>query len=375
MEPETLTEPFKPISRLLHYRSKGLAKGAPLALPIALSSTFDQPGEPDGTHHYGRSGNPTVEEVEAELGLLEDAQCLLFPSGMAAIAAVLYTLLRPGDRVICHADGYYQARALLEEHFAPLGVQIRYVPTAYMAEADFSHTRLVLLETPCNPGLDVCDIRQLHARASPHGTAIVADNTLATPLAQRPLDLGADISVMADTKSMSGHSDILAGQVTTRNSGLASAMRSWRKAAGAIISPFDAYLLHRGVQTLELRSDRASANAMALGRLLSTVPGITGVRYPGLASDPSYTVARKQMTGFGPVLGFCFETRKLAEDFITCHPLLAAATSFGGVHSSAECRARWGDKVAPGFVRFACGIEPEDDLVRATRETVNALLP
>jgi cystathionine gamma-lyase len=373
-EPGILTEPFHPISRLLHFRSKGLAKGAPLALPIALSSTFQQPGEPDGTHHYGRSGNPTVEEVEAELGLLENASCLLFSSGMAAIAAVLYTHLRPGDRVVCHADGYYQVRALLETHFAPLGIRIDYVPTTYIAQTDFSSARLVLLETPSNPGLDVCDVREVR-RNAPAGTIIVADNTLATPMAQRPLDLGADIAVMANTKSMGGHSDILAGQISTRSPDMASAIQKWRKSAGPIISPMDAYLLHRGIQTLELRTQRANANALSLARLLSGQRGISGVRYPGLAADPGHTIASRQMTGFGPVLCFSFETRELAEAFIDRHPLLASATSFGGVHSSAECRVRWGDNVVPGFVRFACGIEPEDDLIRATRETLQALSP
>ncbi len=368
-----MTDSFSPISRLLHHRSKGLAKGEPLALPIIASSTFEQPGDPDGTHFYGRNGNPTVEAVEAELGLLENADCVLFPSGMAAIAAAFHAHLRPGDTVLVHADGYYNARGLLAELFVPMGVTVRTCPTAAMAGADFSGVKLALIETPSNPGLAVCDIAAVAREAKKAGTILVADNTTATPLCQRPLDLGADYTVMAGTKSLAGHSDILAGIVCTRSGRFLEGIRTVRRLSGALISPFDAYLLHRGLATAELRIARANANAQAVAEALAKHPKVTDVRYPGLRNDPFHAVAAAQMSGFGPIVCFSLPNRAAAEAFIAGHPLVAAATSFGGVHSSAECRIRWGDDVAEGFIRFACGIEPTADLVLATMQALDSL--
>lgn len=361
-----MTDPYSPISRLLHHRTQRLSKGEPIALPIIASSTFQQPGDPDGTHFYGRNGNPTVEEVEAEIAIIEDAPSVLFPSGMAAIASVFFGHLRPGDRVLIHSDGYYNARALLAAQFEPLGIRVHTVPTAEFTAADFTGIKLALIETPSNPGLDVCDIAAVAARAKSAGTILVADNTTATPLCQRPLDLGADISIMADTKAMAGHSDILAGHVASRNAALLDPVKTWRRLAGALVSPFDAYLLHRGLETLELRVSRANANALAVATALSGDARVSGLRYPGLTADPAYSIARRQMKGYGPIVSFCLSNRAAAEGFIERHRLLAAATSFGGVHSSAECRIRWGDAVPEGFIRMACGVEPVGDLVAAT---------
>ncbi len=368
-----MTDTYSPISRLLHHRSKRLAKGEPLALPIVASSVFHQPGDPDGTHFYGRNGNPTVEEVEAEIAVLEDADVVLFPSGMAAIASVFFGHLRPGDRVLVHSDGYYNARALLKEQFETIGVVVQTIPTAEFAAADFTGVKMALIETPSNPGLEVCDIAAIATKARAAGTILVADNTTANTLCQRPLDLGADISIMADTKAMAGHSDILAGHVASRSADLLAPVRTWRRLAGALVSPFDAYLLHRGLETLELRTSRANANALAVATALSGDERISGLRYPGLAADPSHAVARRQMKGYGPIVSFCLPTRAAAEAFIENHKLLAAVTSFGSVHSSAECRIRWGDAVPEGFVRMACGIEPVGDLVSATLAALDEL--
>lgn len=368
-----MTDSYSPISRLLHHRSKRLAKGEPLALPIIASSVFHQPGDPDGTHFYGRNANPTVEEVEAEIALLEGSDVALFPSGMAAMASVFFGHLRPGDRVLVHADGYYNTRALLKEHFETMGVIVQTVATPAFAGADFTGVRMALIETPSNPGLDVCDIAAVAAKARAAGTILVADNTTANPLCQRPLDLGADMTIMADTKAMAGHSDILAGHVASRSTQLMAPVRNWRRLAGALVSPFDAYLLHRGLETLELRTVRANANALAVATALSGDQRISGLRYPGLATDPAHVIARRQMKGYGPIVSFCLPTRAAAEAFIERHALLAAVTSFGSVHSSAECRIRWGDAVPEGFVRMACGIEPVADLVSATLAALNEL--
>lgn len=368
-----MTDTPSPVSRLLHQRSSSLKKGEPVALPIMASSTFLLPGDPDGSHFYGRNGNPTVEETEAGIGVLEGGEAVLFPSGMAAIASIFFAYLRPGDTVLVHADGYYNVRALLAAQFAPIGVTVRTCPTAEMENADMSGCRLVMIETPSNPGLAVCDIAKVAGKAKAAGALLVADNTTATPLGQQPLDLGADFTVMADTKAMAGHSDVLAGHVATRNSALLEPVKAWRRLAGAIVSPFDAYLLHRGIMTLELRLSRANANAMAAAEALRAHQAVLTVNYPGLTNDPSHEVAKRQMRGFGPIVSFTLASRDHAEKFIENNPLIVPATSFGGVHTSAECRIRWGDAVPEGFVRLACGIEPTDDLVSSLTRTLDSL--
>lgn len=368
-----MTDKPSPISRLLHHRVQALGKGAPVALPIHASSTFLSPGDPDGRHFYGRNGNPTVEAAEAALGVLEDADAVLFPSGMAAISAVFHSLLGPGDKVLVHADGYYNVRGLLAEQFQLKGVTVETCPTAGMEHADMTGCKLVFVETPSNPGLDVCDIAAVAAKAKAAGALLAVDNTTATPLCQRPLDLGADISVMSDTKAMAGHSDILCGHVSSRASSIVDGLRTCRRLGGAIVSPFDAFLLHRGLETLELRVTRANGNAMQLARTLSGHPAVKRIRYPGLPGDASHDVATRQMREYGPIVSFELENRAAAEKFIEINELCVAATSFGGALTSAECRVKWGDDVTDGFIRLACGIEPTEDLVIATEKALNAL--
>lgn len=368
-----MSDKLSPISRLLHLRSDSLQKGDPIALPIVASSTFHLPGDPQASHVYGRYGNPTVEAVEAEIGLLENSEAVLFPTGMAAVAALAYSQLSAGDRMVVHADGYFNVRALLETQLTRMGVEVIAVPTPQMNDFDLTGVKLVLAETPTNPGLEVCDIARLAEKAKAAGALLAVDNTTATPICQRPLDLGADFCLMADTKAMAGHSDVLAGHVSSREPGLVEKLRTWRRLAGVVLSPFEAFLLHRGLATLELRVARANANALALAHALSAYPGVTGLRYPGLPTDPSHAVARRQMSGFGPIVSFCLPDRDTAETFIRTHPLLAASTSFGSVHASAECRVRWGDAVPEGFIRLACGVEPVAEFTAATLRTLDAL--
>jgi cystathionine gamma-lyase len=369
-----LAEKPTAISRMLHHRSQGLAKGEAVSLPIFATSVFHLPGEPDGSHFYGRNGNPTVEGVEAEIGILEDAGVVCFPSGMAAIASVFYSVLRAGDTVLVPSDGYYNVRNLLSAQFEPMGVTVRTCLTADMAEADLSDCKLVLIETPSNPGLAVCDIAAVARRAKAAGALVMVDNTTATPLCQQPLDLGADFSVLSDTKAMAGHSDVLCGHVATRNASLLDGVKTWRRLAGAIVGPFDAYLLHRGLETLEVRLNRMNANAQAVAEAVQGHPAVLAVHYPGLGNDPFHQVAKRQMCGFGPIVSFTLSSQANAERFITDCPLLSSATSFGGVHSSAERRARWGDAVPDGFVRFAAGIEPTADLVAAVTAALDTLV-
>ncbi len=361
------------MARLLHHRSIGLEKGDAVSLPITATSTFHLPGEPDDYHFYSRVANPTIEAVEAQLSVLEDAEIVAFPSGMAAIGAALMSQLKTGDRVLLPSDGYYNTRGLAETFLEPFGVQVETCPTAEVTKRDLSGLALVLIETPANPGLDVCDITAVCANAKKAGALSVADNTTATALLQQPLDLGADIIVSSDTKAISGHSDVLFGHVASRNGSILNKVRTWRKLSGAVPSPFDAFLVHRGLETLEVRLERMCKNALSVAEMLAGHSGVRGVRYPGLATDPAHLVAARQMKAFGPIVSFELPNAAAAQAFIANCPLLSAATSFGGVHSSAERRARWGDAVAEGFVRFSAGIEPTDDILAAVDVGLSAL--
>ncbi|MBN7774805.1 cystathionine gamma-lyase [Nitratireductor aquimarinus] len=358
---------------LSHLHSARLAKGDPLSTPIVMSSVFHLPGDPAGFRQYGRFDNPTWEAVEAALAHLEDAETVSFPSGMAAISSVFLALLSAGDRVLLPADGYYTPRVLLEKHLSRLGILYDTRPTASFLEGGFEGYRMVLIETPSNPGLDVCDIAAVAKAAHEHGAIVVADNTTMTPFGQRPLDLGADIVLAADTKAVNGHSDVLFGHVASRDGALIGAVRDWRKLSGNIPGPFEAWLVLRGIETLELRFDRMCSSAETIATRLADHPAITALRYPGLAGDPSHALSRTQMLRFGSLIGLTLETEEKAEAFINTCPLLEATTSFGGVHSSAERRARWGDDVAEGFVRLSIGCEPTEALWASIETALNGL--
>ena len=206
------------------------------------------------------------------------------------------------------------------------------------------------------------------------GDAIVAvDNTMMTPLEQRPLDLGADLLVCADTKAVNGHSDVLFGHVASREATLLDAVRDWRRIAGAIPGPFEAWLVHRGLETLELRFARMSANALALAQRLREHAAVRAVTYPGLPAHPAHELARAQMTSFGSIVGMTLADRAAADRLIDACRFVRAATSFGGVHTSAERRARWGDQVPEGFIRLSVGCEPIEPLWQDVKRALDAL--
>ncbi|MFI0372298.1 cystathionine gamma-lyase [Actinomadura sp. 1N219] len=322
-------------------------------------------GDPAGPYTYGRDENPTWTLLERAIGELEGgAEVVAFSSGMAAVASVLLSRVRAGDVVVLPDDCYLTTR-MLKDRLESYGAVVRMGPTAGDAQIRLlDGARLVWLETPSNPMLDVCDIARVVEAAHAAGALVAVDNTLATPLGQRPLDWGADFSVASDTKAMSGHGDLLLGHVATRNSELAEGVRLWRKTVGAIPGPMEAWLAHRSLATLQLRLDRQAANALALAEALRDRPEVSGLRYPGLPDDPSHEVAVRQMRRFGCVVSFTLPDEAAAERFLGSLRLVMQATSFGSVHSSAERRGRWGrDAVEPGFVRFSVGIEDTEDLV------------
>ncbi|MBT2390201.1 cystathionine gamma-lyase [Streptomyces sp. ISL-1] len=333
-----------------------------------FAAHFHLPGEPTGPYTYGRDENPTWSHLERAIGELEapgePVETVTFASGMAAISAVLFSQLKAGDSVVLPSDGY-QALPLVRERLEAYGIEVRTAPTGGDAQLSvLDGAQLLWIETPSNPGLDVCDVRRLTRAAHAAGALVAVDNTLATPLGQRPLDLGADFSVASDTKGMTGHGDILLGHVTCRDPQLAAGVRRWRKVVGAIPGPMEAWLAHRSLATLQLRIERQCANALALAEVLGGRDEVTGLRYPGLPSDPSYKIASRQMRRFGCVVSFVLPDRGHAERFLEGLRLVDEATSFGGVRSTAERRGRWGgDAVPEGFIRFSAGAEDAEDLV------------
>lgn len=358
-------------ARLLHLRAQTMSKGDPVALPLTMASMYHLPGDPAGFAQYGRFSNATWEHVEGALELLENAPSVIFPSGMGAIAAVFYSTLRQGDRVLLPSDGYYTTRVLADRFLTPLGIAFDTRPTASFLDDGFSGYRMVFIESPSNPGLDICDIAAAARQAREAGALTVADNTTMTPLGQQPLDLGCDLVLASDTKAMNGHSDALFGHVATRNEALLTALKDWRKLSGAIPGPFEAWLVHRGMETLEVRFDRMCRTAGVIAERLAGHSAVRTIRYPGLPSDPGHALAARQMSRHGFLIGLTLASEQAAERFISHCPMIQPATSFGGVHTSAERRARWGDAVDPGFVRLSIGCEPAEELWHALDEALN----
>lgn len=349
------------------------------ALPgPAFAAHYHLPGEPTGPYAYGRDSNPTWTLLEQAIGELEapgetGAETVVFASGMAAVSAVLLSQVGAGDAVVLPDDGY-QALPLVRERLEEYGVEVRTAPTRGDSQLSvLDGAKLLWIETPSNPGLDVCDVRRLADAAHAGGAQVAVDNTLATPLGQRPLALGADFAVASATKGLTGHGDLLLGYVVCRDTALAARVRQWRKVVGAIPGPMEAWLAHRSLATLQLRSDRQCANALALARALADRVEVTGLRYPGLPDDPSHTIASQQMRRFGSVVSFELPDRDHAERFLAETRLVDDATSFGSVRSSAERRGRWGgDAVAEGFIRFSAGAEDPDDLVADVLRALDA---
>ena len=341
--------------------------GAPMYPGPVLSATYHLglPDDPTPPDFYGRASNPTWRALEAAVGDLDGGECVVFASGMAAVAAVLR--LRPGP-VVLPSDGYYVIRALAgEDH------DVREVPTAG-PWPDLAGAGLVLLETPANPGLDVCDIAALAAAAHGAGALVAVDNTTATPLGQRPLELGADLTLASDTKALAGHDDVVLGHVSTADPALAARLRELRTRAGAGPGPMEAWLAHRGLATLDLRLARQAANAAAVVEVLRGHPAVAAWRWSGHPDDPAHDLARRQMRRWNGVIGLTLASEAAVGRFLAASRLVASATSFGGVRTSADRRQRWGDAVPPGFLRLSVGCEDADDLVADLRAALDTCL-
>ena len=357
-----------PSTRSIHAGVPEGAPGDPLLPGPVLAAPFHLRGAIDSAPYgYGRDHNPSWTHLERALGELDGGESVVFASGMAAVTAVLWTSLRSGDVLVACGDGYPGIRELAER-LATLGVDTRLVCTDTNALAEAADgAALVWAETPSNPRLDVIDIAVVAEAAHAAGALLAIDNTVATPLGQRPLDFGADVAMLSGTKSLCGHSDVLLGVVSTTDPERAQALRHWRTQSGAIAGGFDAWLAHRSLATLGMRLERSSANAIALAELLRARDDVPEVVHP---SGP---VADRQMTFRGPLVGFAVETAERAQAFLDACTLVTEATSFGGVHSTAERRARWGtDDVSEGFIRFSAGCEDTADLLADVERALDA---
>jgi cystathionine gamma-lyase len=345
--------------------------GAPLRPSPVFAAPFhlgDQPPRAGGADAYARTEHPTLREFESAVGALDGGRCLSFATGMAAISAAVFACVSAGDRVVLPSDGYYTTRLLARDELERFGVRVDHVATpeieAMAAGGGLDGVRLVFLETPSNPLLDGGDIAAVARAAHAAGAVVAVDNTTATPLGQRPLELGADLTVGSDTKALTGHSDLLLGHVSTTDDELFAAIQRWRNNTGNTPGPFEAWLGHRSMSTLDLRLARQAANAAAVAEVLAGSRAVTGVRWPWRPEDPSYALARRQMLRPNGVVSAELASEEAVRRLLSRTELWTAATSFGGVHSTIDRRAQWGaDAVAPGFVRLSCGIEDTADLV------------
>ena len=360
-----------PSTRAVHAGVPDAEQGAALLPGPVFAAPYHLTGavSPESMG-YARDANPTWQALELGLGELEGGEAVVFGSGMAAMAAVVVGHLRPGDVVVIPQDGYPGIRSLARDRLEPVGVEVRAVASsteAYVAAAPGAS--LLWVETPANPRLEVVDLRAVVAAAREAGAQVAVDNTVATPLGQQPLALGADFSMLSGTKSLAGHSDLLLGSVAVRDPELTPALRTWRSQVGAVASPFEAWLAHRSLASLELRLARQSDNALALALRLRERPEVEAVFHPSF--DP---VAAGQMRRFGPLVSFVLRDEVAAEGFLARAELIADATSFGGVHSTAERRLRWGtDAVPAGFIRLSAGIEDLDDLAADVERALDSL--
>jgi cystathionine gamma-synthase len=364
----------------LATESKVVAAGRPakqpdgaLNPPIALNSTFHE-GGPVG---YGRYGNETWSALEEAISVLEGGKTLLFSSGMAAISAV-FSLLPDGAVIVAANNGYQGTTTLLKKLHESEKLKVRFVNLANTDEclAAIPGAQMLYLESPLNPLLEVVDLPKIIAAGKSAGCGVAVDNTLATPLLQNPLALGADISIHSVTKYLSGHSDLILGSLSTNDQALYGRLEQSRRYGGAIAGPFEAWIALRGLRTFAIRMQRSQENAMELATRLSKDSRISKVRYPGLATDSYHSLAKSFMKGFGAMISFDVSASVEQVDLMcNSSKLITNATSLGGVESIWERRRRWATEsatVPENLIRFSVGIENVDDLWADIQQALTA---
>ena len=359
------------------------ATGA-IITPIYQTSTYVQ--EEVGVHKgydYSRVANPTRTALQVALASLENAEHgVAFSSGLGATTTLMH-LVNPGERVVLIADVYGGVYRMTSQVYEPKGYLFEYVPASEfpnLAERLDEKTRLVWIETPSNPMLNVVDIRAAAEAAHGVGAILVVDNTFATPYLQQPLELGADIVVHSTTKYLGGHSDVVGGFCGTNDPTIAERLYFLQKSLGAVPGPFDAWLVLRGIKTLAVRMQRHCENGRAIAGWLEQQPGVEHVLYPGLPSHPGHEIAKRQMRDFGGMISFLAESEQTAIELVARTRIFQLAESLGGVESLIEHPARMTHAstadapfAAPkNLVRLSVGIESVDDLVA---DLAQALVP
>jgi cystathionine gamma-synthase len=341
--------------------------------PIHLSTTYKR--KQDGTHsayNYSRSANPNREAVENKIAAIEEAQtAIAFSSGLAAVNALFENILEPNTHVIIPDDCYHGTRSLLDKFFKKWNIhfdEIDMTDVQHIEKCINSNTKLIWMETPSNPQLKIADIAAIVALAKKHHIQTACDNTFATPLLQKPLQLGVDFVMHSSTKFFSGHSDILGGIIcTNHNNELSNNIRAYQQTAGAVPAPFDCWLLNRSLATFPLRFAMQNSNAFAIAAFLNTHLKIEKVFYPGLPSHTNHAIAKKQMTnGFGSIISILVKGGKEAAlSFASKLVIFKHATSLGGVESLVEHRrsAEGINPISPdNLIRISIGIEFVEDL-------------
>jgi cystathionine gamma-lyase len=361
-----------------------------VVVPIHLSSTFARRdvSKPTRGYEYSRTANPTRDSLERRLAVLENAKhALAFASGLAAEATLLISLLKNGDHVVAFDDLYGGTRRLFIRDFSKFGVDFTFVDARdpeKVARAIRKNTRLIWVETPTNPLMKLCDIEQISKVAKKYGAIMVVDNTFMSPYFQNPLDLGADVVVHSTTKYLSGHSDVIGGAIMLSDPAIYENLKFDQNAVGAVPSPFDCFLVLRGIKTLALRMEKHASNAQKLAEHLESHRRVSMVYYPGLRSHPQYALAKRQMSGFGGMIAFRLRgDLRAARKFLSRLRVIAVAESLGGVeslvdhpatmtHASVPRAERDRTGITDDLVRFSVGIEDVDDLTRDLDQALGA---
>ena len=376
-------------TQIIHSIPVDAQTGA-IAVPIYQTSTFVQeaPGVNKG-YDYARTNNPTRAALETIIAELEEGSVgVAFASGLAAIDAVI-KLLKSGDEILAVDDIYGGAFRLFTHIYEKFGIKVNYTDTTNVENvfnAVTPNTKLIWIETPTNPALKISDIAAIAKIAKAHGCLLCVDNTFASPALQKPLTLGADIVVHSATKYLGGHSDLIAGLVVAKDKTTGDKIKFIQNASGAILAPFDSWLVIRGIETLTLRVKQHGINAQAVAEYLEQHPAVDKVYYPGLKSHVNHDIAKKQAKGFGGVVSFTLkdDTEEAAVQFVTNTKLFKLAESLGGVksllchpanmtHKSIPAEKRRNAGVADSLIRLSVGLEEVEDLINDLEQSFTAI--
>lgn len=376
-------------TQLIHQIPVDPLTGA-ISVPIYQTSTFVQeaPGVNKG-YDYSRTNNPTRETLENLVAKLEKGSTgIAFGSGLAAIDAIV-KLLKTGDEIIAVDDIYGGAYRLFTNVYEKFGIKVQYVDCSNpenIFNAITPHTKLIWIETPTNPTLKISDIKAIAAIAKASSCLLCVDNTFASPALQQPLSLGADIVIHSATKYLGGHSDLIAGIVVTKEKELGAQIKYYQNACGAVLAPFDSWLVIRGIETLHLRIKQHCHSAQAIAEFLETHPAVAKVYYPGLPSHPNHHIAKSQSSGFGGIISFTLktDTEAAALQFVKETQLFKLAESLGGIkslishpanmtHKSIPDEKRRAAGVADSLLRLSVGLEEAEDLIADLKQALNTI--